>query len=107
MREVSCPFMARLLRRFARALRQLVSVQPFEVSRCPSCFSDFGLRPSFDLRSSDFGVRWNFVSGALSACRLLAALLAAAAALTGCTSVPRPGTLVPRRGDEIVVAGRF
>ncbi len=27
--------------------------------------------------------------------------------LTGCQSVPRPGTLAPRRGDEIVVAGQF
>ena len=27
--------------------------------------------------------------------------------LTGCHSVPRPGTSAPRRGDEIVVAGQF
>ena len=27
--------------------------------------------------------------------------------LTGCQSLPRPGTLAPRRGDEIVVAGQF
>ncbi len=25
----------------------------------------------------------------------------------GCTTTPRPGTLAPRKGDEIVVAGRF
>lgn len=28
-------------------------------------------------------------------------------ALSGCKSAPRPGSLVPRQGDEIVVAGRF
>lgn len=36
---------------------------------------------------------------------LLAALLVGLAA--GCRTVPVPGTIVPRRGDEIVVAGRF
>lgn len=29
------------------------------------------------------------------------------ALLVGCQSLPRPGTLAPRRGDEIVVAGQF
>lgn len=33
-------------------------------------------------------------------------LLAGALALAGCTS-PRPGTVLPRTGDEIVVAGQF
>ncbi len=27
--------------------------------------------------------------------------------LTGCATAPRPGTIAPRRGDEIVVAGQF
>jgi N-acetylmuramoyl-L-alanine amidase len=31
----------------------------------------------------------------------------AAAVLTGCHTWPRPGTILPRRGDEIVVAGQF
>jgi N-acetylmuramoyl-L-alanine amidase len=34
-------------------------------------------------------------------------LTIALCALSGCKSVPRVGTLEPRRGDEIVVAGRF
>lgn len=34
-------------------------------------------------------------------------LLVLCAMLTGCQTVPRPGTIEPRRGDEIVVAGRF
>jgi N-acetylmuramoyl-L-alanine amidase len=34
-------------------------------------------------------------------------LFAAMAALSGCKTAPRPGTLAPRRGDEIVVAGQF
>ena len=29
------------------------------------------------------------------------------AAVSGCKTAPRPGTLVPRQGDEIVVAGQF
>lgn len=36
----------------------------------------------------------------------LAATLAAVV-VSGCVSAPRPGTLAPRRGDEIVVAGQF
>ncbi len=34
-------------------------------------------------------------------------LLCVAVSWSGCQSVPKPGTLAPRRGDEIVVAGRF
>ncbi|HWW02147.1 MAG TPA: peptidoglycan recognition family protein [Candidatus Acidoferrum sp.] len=34
-------------------------------------------------------------------------LLAVLATLTGCNTLPRPGTVEPRRGDEIVVAGQF
>ena len=34
-------------------------------------------------------------------------MCALAALLSGCVSTPRPGTLAPRRGDEIVVAGQF
>jgi N-acetylmuramoyl-L-alanine amidase len=34
-------------------------------------------------------------------------LLLAATAVTGCKTTPRPGTLAPRKGDEIVVAGQF
>ena len=37
--------------------------------------------------------------------RLLA--LFSVVALTGCQSLPRPGTMAPRRGDEILVAGQF
>jgi len=36
-----------------------------------------------------------------------AALLLAVVVLPGCKSTPRPGTLVRRRGDEIVAAGQF
>src|SRR2546421_791134 len=34
-------------------------------------------------------------------------LFAAMAALTGCKTAPKPGTMSARTGDEIVVAGRF
>jgi N-acetylmuramoyl-L-alanine amidase len=34
-------------------------------------------------------------------------VLLAAALLAGCKTTPRPGTLEPRKGDEIVVAGQF
>ncbi len=34
-------------------------------------------------------------------------LITSAAALSGCKTPPRLGTIVPRTGDEIVVAGRF
>jgi N-acetyl-anhydromuramyl-L-alanine amidase AmpD len=39
--------------------------------------------------------------------RRLLALLLAAAASAGCKSIYSPGTFAPRKGDEIVVAGRF
>ena len=35
------------------------------------------------------------------------ALLAASALLTGCQAIPQSGLIEPRRGDEIVVAGKF
>ena len=35
------------------------------------------------------------------------ALLFAAVALTSCTIMPKPGTMAPRKGDEIVVAGQL
>lgn len=38
---------------------------------------------------------------------LVAIVLLALFVVTGCQNVPRPGTLAPRRGDEIVVAGQF
>src|SRR5512142_1397155 len=34
-------------------------------------------------------------------------LLVLVIALTGCKTMPKPGTLAPRKGDEIVVAGQF
>jgi len=37
----------------------------------------------------------------------LFSLLLAATALTGCKTAPQPGTLAPRTGDEIVVAGQL
>jgi N-acetylmuramoyl-L-alanine amidase len=42
-------------------------------------------------------------------CRLflLPGLLVTLTATTGCKTAPRPGTLAPRTGDEIVVAGQF
>src|SRR5258707_10650634 len=33
--------------------------------------------------------------------------LAVLLAVSGCATTPRPGAMAPRRGDEIVVAGRF
>src|SRR5689334_1717097 len=38
---------------------------------------------------------------------LVFAVIIPAVLLAGCRSGPRPGTMVSRRGDEIVVAGRF
>ncbi len=35
------------------------------------------------------------------------ALLVALFAVTGCHTTPQPGTFAPRKGDEIVVAGKF
>jgi len=37
----------------------------------------------------------------------LLSLLIAAMSVTGCKTMPKPGTLAPRTGDEIVVAGQF
>ena len=37
----------------------------------------------------------------------VAAGVLAMAALAGCQTAPRPGAFAPRRGDEIVVAGKF
>jgi N-acetylmuramoyl-L-alanine amidase len=41
------------------------------------------------------------------AARAFPALCATLLLLTGCQSVPKPGTLAKRRGDEIMVAGNF
>src|SRR5467141_3730305 len=38
---------------------------------------------------------------------LVVLLLASVLLLTGCKTVSRPGTMTLRKGDEIVVAGRF
>ena len=37
----------------------------------------------------------------------LLTILLGATALTACAATPWPGTLAPRKGDEIVVAGQF
>src|SRR5437588_4114253 len=37
----------------------------------------------------------------------IALVLPMVIALAGCQTAPRPGAFAPRRGDEIVVAGRF
>ena len=41
------------------------------------------------------------------ACQAMCVVALAAVLVTGCQTAPRPGAFAPRRGDEIVVAGKF
>lgn len=61
---------------------------------------------TFHLPTLRFPFPAAFRRARFSAARLTAAVLLVIP-FAGCTSLPRPGTISPRRGDEIVVAGQF
>jgi N-acetyl-anhydromuramyl-L-alanine amidase AmpD len=53
------------------------------------------------------GTDEEFMNRISRAARFAPGILLALACFTGCQTGPRPGTLAPRRGDEIVIAGQF